>query len=462
MRFSGGGAVAGTRWSTEQVESAAPDTSSVNAGRKLATPGVWSETGATSAALWGLCAGSGKKPYQTIVDLRGPAYKCSCPSRKFPCKHALGLLLLWSAGQVADAAEPSDFAGAWLDSRDARAGAKAATDADAVAKPGGAERVKAERAAATAAQRADRVAGGIAELTMWLEDQVAHGFSGIDNDPYGRFDPLAARLVDAQAPGLASQVRELPAVLTGGEPGTWPHRLLMEFGALWALGTAHQRLAELDDDTAAAVRRHVGYTVAKADVLAQPAVVDDWLVLGWRTEELDRVTARRLWLYGGAAGRYALILEYVPTGGTFPPRPPVGAAFRAPLHYYPGAPAQRALIADQDGPPSGTDGRPSALPPATTVSVARAARARDVAADPWLRSSPATVRGRLAIVNGSGPTGYALTDNNGESVPLRVGAELWPSLVAGTLGGVVDVVGELDADGLLPLAIVADGRVNAL
>lgn len=451
VSFSGGGAVAGTRWSTEQVESAAPDVSSVNAGRKLATPGVWSETGATEAALWGLCAGSGKKPYQTIVDLRGPAYKCSCPSRKFPCKHALGLLLLWSAGQVADAAEPSDFAGAWLDGRDARAGAKA----DAPAKP-----ANAERAAATAAQRADRVAGGIAELTMWLEDQVAHGFSGIDNDPYGRFDPLAARLVDAQAPGLASRVRELPAVLTGGDPGTWPHRLLMEFGALWALGVAHERLAELDNDTAAAVRRHVGYTVAKADVLAQPAVVDDWLVLGWRTEELDRVTARRLWLYGGVCGRYALILDYVPTGGTFPPRPPVGAALRAPLHFYPGAPGHRALIADQDGPPPATAGRPAVVPPATTLTAARAARARDAAADPWLRTSPATVRGRLALVDGSG--GYALTDDTGESVPLRVGAELWPSLVAGTLGGVVDVVGELGIDGLLPLSIISDGRVNAL
>jgi SWIM zinc finger len=46
--------------------------------------------------VWGLCAGSGKRPYQTVVDLTGPAYKCSCPSRKFPCKHALALLLNWA------------------------------------------------------------------------------------------------------------------------------------------------------------------------------------------------------------------------------------------------------------------------------------------------------------------------------------------------------------------------------
>ena len=44
--------------------------------------------------IWGLAKGSGKKPYQTQVDIVEFAYKCSCPSRKFPCKHALGPMFL--------------------------------------------------------------------------------------------------------------------------------------------------------------------------------------------------------------------------------------------------------------------------------------------------------------------------------------------------------------------------------
>ncbi len=77
--------------------------------------------GVAGDVLWGLCAGSGKNPYQTIVDLSGPAYKCSCPSRKFPCKHALGLLLNWANGSVPEESAPADFARAWLDDRRARA-----------------------------------------------------------------------------------------------------------------------------------------------------------------------------------------------------------------------------------------------------------------------------------------------------------------------------------------------------
>src|SRR5215471_6911736 len=62
----------------------------------LARAGKWVTKGVNELALWGECQGSGSKPYQTQVDLANIAFKCSCPSRKFPCKHGLGLLLLYA------------------------------------------------------------------------------------------------------------------------------------------------------------------------------------------------------------------------------------------------------------------------------------------------------------------------------------------------------------------------------
>src|SRR5690242_11834139 len=105
----------GPRWGVDRVVALAPDPASVSAGQKLAVPPVWAAIGWTGAppvvpapvvsavvsarvGLWGLCRGSGKNSYRTAVDLTddaAPAYQCSCPSRKFPCKHALALLLLW-------------------------------------------------------------------------------------------------------------------------------------------------------------------------------------------------------------------------------------------------------------------------------------------------------------------------------------------------------------------------------
>ena len=73
-------------------------------------------------SVWGKCQGSGRTPYQVSIDLKAPAYRCSCPSRKFPCKHAVALLLLWAEGaDVAEVSEPSDFANEWMQPRSARA-----------------------------------------------------------------------------------------------------------------------------------------------------------------------------------------------------------------------------------------------------------------------------------------------------------------------------------------------------
>src|SRR3954465_13562573 len=120
-----------TRWTGGQVAGLAPDASSLAAARRLARPGPWSATGSTATLVWGKCQGSGKTPYQVSDQVTGPAFRCSCPSRKLPCKHGLALLLLWvdGSGGVADTAEAAGFAQEWAAERSARAGARAAGDA---------------------------------------------------------------------------------------------------------------------------------------------------------------------------------------------------------------------------------------------------------------------------------------------------------------------------------------------
>ena len=83
------------RWSVEQVRAVAPDPASARAGQGLGAPSQWSGSGASDDVLWGLC-----RTYRVAVDLAGPRFKCSCPSRKFPCKHALGLLFVWATAGV--------------------------------------------------------------------------------------------------------------------------------------------------------------------------------------------------------------------------------------------------------------------------------------------------------------------------------------------------------------------------
>ena len=117
------------------------------------------------------------------------------------------------------------------------------------------------------AARAERIAGGLVELEQWLRDQVAQGIAQLGQGGYGPIDQMAARMVDAQAPGVAGLLRSLPSELSGDG---WPARLLEQLGALHLLIEAHRRLDELPPELAATVRSRVGYPVSKADVLARP------------------------------------------------------------------------------------------------------------------------------------------------------------------------------------------------
>ena len=96
-----------TRWSPEQVEAIAPTPAALTAARPLTTVAKWGGLGADDRALWGSCRGSGAEPYDTMVDHVGVASRCTCPSRRHPCKHVLALLLLWVHGDVPDTTAPS-------------------------------------------------------------------------------------------------------------------------------------------------------------------------------------------------------------------------------------------------------------------------------------------------------------------------------------------------------------------
>ena len=73
---------------------------------------------------------------------------------------------------------------------------------------------------------------------------------------YAHFDTMAARMVDAQAPGLAGMLRSIPAEFASVG---WPSRVLEQLGALHLLIQAHRRLDDLPSDLAATVRARIGY-----------------------------------------------------------------------------------------------------------------------------------------------------------------------------------------------------------
>ncbi|MGW7254065.1 SWIM zinc finger family protein [Streptomyces sp. NPDC054834] len=445
----------GVRWTAEQVLALAPDAASRKAGSKLGVAGPWSGTGsADEGTVWGLCKGSGSRPYQTVVDIAdtaGPAYKCSCPSRKFPCKHALGLLLLWASGDgaVPGAAQAPDWAEQWISGRrnhreDKRAG-------DGGGSSSGAPDPEAARRRAE--RRAERVTAGATELEQRLADLLRGGLASAESAGYGLWEETAARMVDAQAPGLAARVRELGAIPASG-PG-WPVRLLEECALLHLLDQGWLRRERLPDGLAATVRSRVGLP-ASAD---GPPVRDRWLVLAQYDTSDPKLTTRRIWLYGAESGRTALLLSYGAAGRAPELALPVGLVLDAEVSAYPGAGQSRAALGERFAAPAPAGIRP----PGLTTAEAAARYGEALRADPWLDAVPVTLE---RVVPAPAGDSWQLADADTDSaLPLTPTAHSRPGLwrlVALSGGAPVKVFGECGHRGFTPLTAWPAGAGEAV
>ncbi|HNM44534.1 SWIM zinc finger family protein [Plasticicumulans sp.] len=183
-----------------QILALAPDPASAKAGEGLARRAKWLHYATDGRALWGECQGSGSTPYRTQVDLAGPAFRCSCPSRKFPCKHGLGLMLL-HADVPAASAETPDWVGEWLAKRESRAAtapAAPATPAEAAPAPAAKATADPEAAAKRAEKRLARVSAGVEALGLWLADAVRTGLDGAPQQPPGHWREADASLLPAR------------------------------------------------------------------------------------------------------------------------------------------------------------------------------------------------------------------------------------------------------------------------
>lgn len=470
----------------EQVLSLAPDKAAAAAATALANPMSWSYAGCDDGAVWGNFVAASAEPYAVAVDLSddvaGPAYRCNCPSRKLPCKHALGLLLLYANNGVVHA-QRLPFAAQWLQRRVANPLAHAdATPSDAtVASHDGGERGAAIAGALGGGSRAprpepfavdpgrtkrqlersERMRAGLQELDRWLADRIRAGLAAPALADPDTWDLLAARLIDAQCGGLANRVKRVAAKV--GQYPNWHEGVLEELAVLHLLAVGAQRSSSLPADLADGVHVATGLTVAKDDVLAGVPSTARWIVAGVSRTREDRITVQRSWLCHSADGgtantvesnTWAMVLAFGAFGNEVSYDYEVGVAFDADVHWYPGGIALRALVGRLH-----TDPSPAGEPPAPMlIADGLAAAGWAIAREPWLERYPVCVRAVPAPI-GNGR--WVLADDTG-SMPIASGVTRLAELVCASGGSPINVMGEWSTDGFLPLTMWVDGMAVVL
>ena len=311
-------------------------------GQALATTRKWQNLSGNERALWGECKSSGTKYYQTYIDLKGPAFKCNCPSFKFPCKHAMGLLLIYvnnsSAFRITHDYPPPMVE--WLQKRGKKevVNAPEVSEADLQKKRALKEKNKAKRLA--------EMQAGADDLEIWLFDLIRNGLASSQGQSLNYWNDIAVRMVDSKLGGIAKKIRSLP--LLQGANTEWPAKLLAHLSEIYLIVKGIKRLEDLPKPLQETLLSIAGLNLKKDDLLNLPKIKDQWQVLGQLEGVEERLNFRRTWLMGTKTKKIALILDYSFGDAGFEQQYMVGSTFGGSLIYYPSSFPLRAFTIQQD------------------------------------------------------------------------------------------------------------------
>lgn len=321
----------------DQILTLAPDESSKKAGKDLANSSKWLTKGANDLAVWGECHGSGNKPYQTQIDLSNIAFKCSCPSRKFPCKHGIALGLLY-ARQIHTFKE--NEAPAWVAEWLSKRTEKEENKSEKKDKPVD-EAAQAKRQHA----REQKVADGVEELLVWVKDIIRNGIINLPDKGYVYWEGMAKRMIDAQSPGLAGMISDLGKIHFFKEG--WQSTFLDGLLNIYLIAKGYQNRDSLHSTIQQDIRNWIGFTVSQEELKGEKGILDTWLITAKQVSEEDNLTVERNWLYGLNSNRHALVLQFIIRGQGANLLLSPGMYIDAEVVYYPSISPLRALIKRQ-------------------------------------------------------------------------------------------------------------------
>ncbi|MGF1672566.1 MAG: SWIM zinc finger domain-containing protein [Rivularia sp. (in: cyanobacteria)] len=428
-------------WTQEQILALAPDASSAQNGKALATYSKWSSLGYNDTVAWGECQGTGKNPYLTQIDLTEPAFKCSCPSRKSPCKHCIGLfLLLIEKQELFTVNIPPEWVNEWLESRNQKKVKKEET-VNKYSNP--------DAQALRAAKRLDKVTAGIQDLEVWLRDLVSNGLAAAQNQPYSFWDDPAARLVDAQAPGVARLLRQMGSICYSGTG--WQERLLSQLGRVYLLIKAFNNLDNLTTPVQVDIRTQIGFSQSQQELLTQQGVKDSWLILGQNLTEEDRLKIQRIWLYGKQTQQKALILNFThgnqPLDSSLVP----GSCIDGELVFFESAYPLRAIVKTRQDAVTQMDG----MPGYSNFSNMMQEYSQALASNPWIEQFPVSLCKVIPIQQNDH---WFVADEAKCLLPIKSRFNYNWQLLALSGGYSLDIFGEWDGEYFLPLSVWVENR----
>ena len=440
-------------WTESQILQLAPDAPTAKRGQGLASIGSWLSLSTDGNFIWGECKGSGKKPYFVQMDLKNPAFRCSCPARKFPCKHSLAIALLFvRGGEGFLMNEPPDVVKEWMKIRTKRVDQQKNTtpNTEAIEKAMATE----ERKAKTLDSRIQNIQDGLPELETWLLDTVREGIASIEKNAFQICEDIATRMSDAKMSGIATRIREIPTMI--GSSDNWIEKVTTRLGEIYLFINAFKQFEHLDENLQDELKQVAGINFKKEDVRTDTGIDDNWLILG-KSEGQDelnpRIYFRKIWLWGERHQRPAMILDYNFGSASFPNSYILGTKFKGELAFYPGTFQLRGLLKTQ----TQSGNLIEHFPGYDNFNDFLLAYTSSVAENPWLRNFPCVLSNVRPMIENEK---LIVADKDARMVEIQSDSDnvIGWKLIALSGGHSMDIFGEWNGTNLVPLSACVNGK----
>ena len=274
----------------QQILAMAPNPAAASNGKKISQKGgfVKLERTQDDTLYMGECTGSGKNNYITsadYIDEDNPVFRCTCPSRQFPCKHSLALMYEMLAKKEFGICEvPEDI----LKKREKKQAKE--NKANEAAKPESEmteeEKQKAEKKKASAARTANNAKEkklksqleGLDMVEKVVNELMAAGLGTIGGASLKTYQQLAKQMGDYYLPGPQRLCNQLLIEITAFQKDQDEVHYDAAISVLEKLWTLIKKS-----------RQYINEKLANDDVALEDTVLYEELGGIWKLSELEEL-----------------------------------------------------------------------------------------------------------------------------------------------------------------------------
>lgn len=315
-----------------------PDALTNEKAKSLKSTKFWRDLGSSSALIWGACKSNGLTFYNVAFEKKTQTFKCNCASRKYPCKHAVALFMLFSDQPNVFIVKEKlpEWISQWLSKE------KNIRPLDTPE----AEKNKAENRQKNFSKRLEQMLAGLDELENWLIDTLRQGVASLQQQPQSYWNEISARLYDAKLSAIGNRLRVLSTLIKVNE--NWPTLVVEELTTYYLLIRGLRRMEELPLNFQQDLLTYAGVTTRKEDLFKYgQSTKDTWMILGVEEKEEENLRVRKAWLFGYETKRYGLVLDYAFGNKAFEKNYKAGNVFIGTAVYYPSNAPLRIAIKEK-------------------------------------------------------------------------------------------------------------------